>query len=256
MFLYPRRKNLSVILFTSIFDTENSLSEITLKLSYIIRFLVDFRVSELWWVRDSKRKGIEKIIRDLVEYALAPPYAKRYIPIRPTLKKVGLLEPVNIPAHVVINGGAEGEIRISVNGDIGLNKKKEKLCNKKYCLIIDSESGEIVSYPFYPYYTGFKLHFIDKKQFLMILNDKIESSNILIGSRIGVNIQTISEKIKEIYESKGLRVVIGPPKEGLAKYLNSFNGFLINFLPKQGVKDVRAEEALMASLTLLNYFLE
>ena len=254
MFLYPRRKNLSVILFTSIFDIENSLSEITLKLSYIIRFLVDFRVSELWWVKDSKRKGIEKIIRDLVSYALALPYAKKYIPIRPTLKKVGLLEPINIPPHVVINGGAEGEIRISVNGDIGL-EKKEKLC-KKYCLIVDSERGEIVNYPFYPYYTGFKLRFVDKKQFLTILNDRIESSNILIGSRIGVNIQTVSEKIKEIYESKGIRIVIGPPKEGLAKYLHSFNGFLINFLPKQGVKDVRAEEALMASLTLLNNLLE
>lgn len=133
MFLYPRRKNLSVILFTSIFDTENSLSEITLKLSYIIRFLVDFRVSELWWVRDSKRKGIEKIIRDLVEYALAPPYAKRYVPIRPTLKKVGLLEPINIPAHVVINGGAEGEFEsdmLNENSNLFLSRLMKEEISK------------------------------------------------------------------------------------------------------------------------------
>lgn len=43
MFPFPRRKKLSVVLFTSIFDTEKKLEEIIYKLGFIIRTLVIFR---------------------------------------------------------------------------------------------------------------------------------------------------------------------------------------------------------------------
>ncbi|MEM0122154.1 MAG: hypothetical protein QXG79_02010, partial [Saccharolobus sp.] len=53
MYPFPRYRSLNVGLFLSIFDVENTLSEITLKLSFILRVAFTFRVSKIYWINDS-----------------------------------------------------------------------------------------------------------------------------------------------------------------------------------------------------------
>ncbi|AHC51004.1 hypothetical protein SUSAZ_02710 [Sulfolobus acidocaldarius SUSAZ] len=249
MFPFPRRKKLSVVLFTSIFDTEKKFEEIIYKLGFIIRTLVIFRVSEVIWLDDLKnKKTIIRIIKDVGNYALTPPYGKKYIPIKRTLSKVGLIPPINIPSHVVSNDYVEGEIRKVVNSDTGV-----KIVNKKTksVLVLDSLRKSHLTYDFYPYYDGYSIKFYDATY----LNKIKDLENVIIASRSGKDPSLVADKILSIYEQNGLTLVIGPPKGGLLKMMETTSHMLVNFVPKQGVKDVRAEEALYGALSLLNYIL-
>ncbi|BCU70636.1 putative RNA uridine N3 methyltransferase [Stygiolobus caldivivus] len=252
IFPFPRRKKLSVVLFLSIFDVESTLAEITIKLSNVLRALAEFRVSEVIWVYEFKEEKKKwNIVRDITEYALTPPYLKKYIPKKDSLSKAGLLQPLNIPSHIITPEFVEGEIRINRKGNIGL--AVNKVPKSKYAIVTDSLNKDVCSYPFYPYYSGFAYKVLSYSKFLEKFS-KID--NVILGSRSGVNLRTVEDKIKKTYEEKGIYLVIGPPKHGILKDFIEFNWLIVNFITKQGVKDVRAEEALYASLTLLNFILD
>ncbi|GAA5420923.1 hypothetical protein Stok01_02891 [Sulfurisphaera tokodaii] len=246
MFPYPRRKELNVILFTSIFSTDKSLTEITLKMSFILRTLTIFRVSKLFWIDDLRNKYIKRVIIDIINYALKPPYLKKEIKIRKTLSKVGLLNPINIPSHIVEKEAIEGEYRIGSKGFFGLESKINTKSN--VILIVNSNPVRIKEYNFYPYYNGFKFYFLNKNNIL----GKFE--NLLIASRSGKDPIKYSSEIKDMYEKKGITLIIGPPSGGLLKQLSDYI-HVYNFLPNQGVKDIRVEEALISSLSILNFIL-
>ncbi|WP_231112426.1 putative RNA uridine N3 methyltransferase [Stygiolobus azoricus] len=252
IFPYPRRKKLIVLLFISILDVESSLSEITIKLSYILRTLVEFRVSEVLWIYETEKERKEwRLIKEISDYALTPPYLKKYIPKRNSLSKVGLLQPLNIPSHQVSSEFIEGEIRMGKKGDFGLRCLYDYL-DSDYVVVSDSLAKKVKPYPFYPYYKGFTSRLISYQQ---MLEKVTHSDNVIIASRSGANLSQVEDKIREVYEENGLYLVIGPPKHGVLRDLHDFKGFIVNFIPKQGVKDVRAEEALHASLALLNFIL-
>jgi len=252
IFPYPRRKKLIVILFISILDVESSLSEITIKLSYVLRTLAEFRVSEVLWIYETEkeRKGW-KLIKEISDYALTPPYLKKYIPKRKSLSKVGLLQPLNIASHQVSPEFIEGEIRLGKKGDFGLRFSYDYF-HSDYVIVSDSLTKKVKPYSFYPYYKGFTSRLISYQK---MLEKVTHSDNVIIASRSGANLSQVEGKIREVYEEKGLYLVIGPPKHGVLRDLHDFKGFIVNFIPKQGVKDVRAEEALQASLALLNFIL-
>ena len=247
IFPFPRRKELNVVLFTSIFSTDKTLTEITLKTSFIVRTLSIFRVSNLYFIDDLKDPEIKKTITDIINYALLPPYLKKKMPLKATLKKAGLINPVNIPSHIVEKDAVEGEYRIGEEGDFGLkNKIKSK---SRVILVINSNPLKIKPYDFFPYYEGFKIKFLEQDQVFSL-------KNLIIGSRSGKNPFDEISKIRELYEKYGISLLIGPPQGGVLKNIKIKNyDYIYNFIPNQGVKDVRAEEALLASLTVLNYIL-
>lgn len=246
IFPFPRRKDLNVILFTSIFYADKTLTEITLKTSFIIRTLSIFRVSNLYFIDDLKDSKVKKTVMDIINYALLPPYLKKKIPLKPTLKKVGLLNPVNIPSHMVEKEAIEGEYRVGDNGNFGLKSKIS--ANSKTILVINSNPLKVIPYDFFPYYNGFKTKFIEQ--------DQISSfDNIIVGSRSGKNPFEEINRIKELYEKRGITLLIGPPQGGVLKNINVGKKYVYNFVPNQGVKDIRAEEALLISLSILNFIL-
>lgn len=247
IFPFPRRKDLNVVLFTSIFSTEKTLTELTLKTSFIVRTLSIFRVSNLYLVDDLKEPKIKKTITDIINYALLPPYLKKKVPLKTTLKKAGLINPVNIPSHIVEREAIEGEYRVGEKGEFGLvNKIKTK---SKFILVINSNPLKVKPYKLFPYYNGFKIRFIGQDQIFSM-------KNLVIGSRSGKNPFDEINKIKELYEKYGLTLLIGPPQGGILKNMKIEKyEYIYNFVLNQGVKDVRAEEALLASLSVLNYIL-
>jgi predicted SPOUT superfamily RNA methylase MTH1 len=116
-------------------------------------------------------------------------------------------------------------------------------------MFTDSIKGSFIQYPMI-YYDGFKIH---KIRFEKIL----EKNNLIIGSRNGKNPLKYKEEIISMYEEKGLTLLIGPPEGMLLKKLGEkFLEKSYNFIIKQGVSDVRAEEAIISSLSLLNAILE
>ena len=246
IFPFPRRKDLNVILFTSIFSTDKTLAEITIKTSFIVRTLSIFRVSNLYLVDDLKDSRVRKTVTDIINYALLPPYLKKKVPLKTTLKKAGLINPANIPSHIVERETIEGEYRVGENGEFGLRNIKSK---SKSILVINSNPLKVKSYDLFPYYNGFKTRFIGQDQISLM-------NNLVIGSRSGKNPFNDISKIKELYEKNGISLLIGPPQGGILKNINVLKyEYIYNFIPNQGVKDVRAEEALLASLSILNYIL-
>ncbi len=247
MYLFPRAKPLNVILFLSSFDIENSMIEITLKLSFILRVTCTFRVNQIFWVKDSKHnEKIIEMINDISEYLLAPPYLKKHIPFKSTLRKAGLLSPLNVPLHSVKKTLVEGELRLGRKGDFGFNRKIKT--KSKVILVLDSIKFNFVPY-INIYYDGIKMKFIE-------FNDIFKFNNLIVASRSGKNPLESMHEIKELYNNKGLTLLIGPPHgEVLSKLGENYMYSSYNFAINQGVSDIRTEEALAYSLSILNLML-
>ncbi|WP_338604823.1 putative RNA uridine N3 methyltransferase [Sulfolobus tengchongensis] len=247
MFPFSRYKPLNVVLFMSTFDIENTLLEITLKLSFILRVTNTFRVNKIYWIKDSpKSERIAKIITEITRYTLSPPYLKKYIPYSKNLKKVGIMEPVTLPSHLIFRQITEGEIRIGHKGDFGINTKLNP--DLKAILITDSLKLDYVPYNNL-YYNGVKNEFIEFKN---IFNFE----NLIIASRSGKNPLKNMEEIVNLYKRSGLTLVIGQPTGNLLHNLGKqYLEKSYNFVIKQGVSDVRVEEALAYSLSILNLLL-
>ncbi|MEM3225855.1 MAG: putative RNA uridine N3 methyltransferase [Saccharolobus sp.] len=247
MYPFPRHRSLNVGLFLSIFDVENTLSEITLKLSFILRVAFTFRVSKIYWINDSPNsKKLKKIIMDITKYASTPPYLKKYIPINPNLKKVGMMSPLNLFSHIVSKLATEGEIRLGYKGDYGISKKLRSPYNS--VLITDSVKIE---------YTPYISIFYDRINMEFIEFEKIfDLENIIISSRNGKNPLKNMNEIVDLYKKDGLTLIIGPPYGHLLEKLGeNFLERAYNFAINQGVSDIRAEEALAYSLAILNILL-
>mgnify|MGYP001770644458 CR=1 FL=1 len=236
---FPRRRPLNVVLFTSTFSTEKTLLEITLKLGLILRVLLVFRVTSVYWVLDEKR--YKKIIEDVTEYALKPPYLKKGIPKKRTLRFVGLLPPFLPATYDLVKGGAEGELRVLERGNAGLDRKLKK--PDGVYILTDNLRARLRKYGDV-YYRGFRTYFVDEVE-LEKLN------NVVIGDRFGSSINDVKDELIKKFEEGGLTLVIGPPS-GLKPGLR---GVRVNFVPNQGVKDVRTEEALISALAILNSIL-
>ncbi|MFP3399147.1 putative RNA uridine N3 methyltransferase [Acidianus sp.] len=245
MFPFKRRKELNIAFFSSMFSIERNLTEKTLKASLLFRFFIEYRITNVYVICSSDKEY--DLLREISKYALTPPYLKKYIPISPNLRKAGLLPPMNLPSHLVHRFPVEGEIRLGRNQDFGLHQKIRT--TYRSIMFTDSIKGSFIQYPMI-YYDGFKIH---KIRFEKIL----EKNNLIIGSRNGKNPLKYKEEIISMYEEKGLTLLIGPPEGMLLKKLGEkFLEKSYNFIIKQGVSDVRAEEAIISSLSLLNAILE
>lgn len=89
---------------------------------------------------------------------------------------------------------------------------------------------------------------------------KKEGTVIIGTSRKGVPITKIVNDLKKkIKNSKKIIVVFGSPYKGIYEILeekeakiNKLFTFIINFIPDQGVRTVRTEEAMCSTLSILN----
>jgi methyltransferase len=80
-------------------------------------------------------------------------------------------------------------------------------------------------------------------------------------SRLGTPVNQLTGQLSKVLTtSKKTLILFGPPSEGLNQIaaregfnLNEKVNFTINTVPDQGTATVRTEEALSATLTLINY---
>jgi len=251
MFPYPRKNNFDVLLFPSIFSVENTLREITIKTSFLVRILTTARVSNLYWVIQSeKEKRIINTVNFIIKYALTPHYLRKYIKLDKRLRFVGLLDPINTPYNAVSKEPVEGEVRMGFkvrnSVDVGLNNLFK--IKGDFFLVVDSKDNKIMRY-YDIYYKGFNIKYLK-------IDELKTLDNLIIGSRNGKNPFKDSERIRRIYREKGIKLLIGPPDKGCIEILGEEvieNAY--NFFPYQGNKDIRSEEALAYALAILNAIL-
>ncbi|BBG27161.1 hypothetical protein IC007_1693 [Sulfuracidifex tepidarius] len=250
MISFPRRKPLNVVLFLSIFDKKD-LRYVTEKFSFIIRILSIFRVSNVTWVNDIGIESLTRLIHSLYEYSILPPYLKKELSMRRELKYVGLLSPLNLPSHPRKAEPIEGELRFGSKGNFGLEITSP--CRDCEIMMVDSIKKQGIKYPSYVQYSGPTQKIIDKEDLCPSL-----SGFVIVGSRNGENPMECLHQIRRKYDNGGTTLIIGPPKGKIIRIVNDCSNKndldvnYYNFVPKQGVRDVRAEEALAISLSVLN----
>ncbi|RLF17612.1 MAG: hypothetical protein DRJ66_00255 [Thermoprotei archaeon] len=279
-----RKGELIVALPSNVVSELPSLREKTEKLGEISRSLTIFRVTKLVLFR--RRPDEEKLIRDILTYHITPPYLRKYIPLKKSLRYVGLLPPLRSPSHAVskdINEAIDFSYRTGcvievdkkegkIYFDIGLaqpayvplSEVRRRYRNgdvEMLRLIRRTKEGieaKIINEGEVPIYWSY--HLGKTYSSLQSLLSDMEDYLKIATSRYGVLITNIWNSLKKrLAKEKKVLVIFGGPKEGLYDIardegfdLEAKVDYVINFIPLQGTRTVRTEEAMFISLGILN----
>ncbi len=282
--VYTRSFDIAVLLPSTTLSNEPSVREKTLKYYRIIRSLSIFRVNELVFYTDplvENSRGDLELIEYLHKYYLTPPYLrKKLIPLKNTLKYVGLTPPLRILLHSVGRKPRVGEYRegvvVSVYSKyIVYVDAGARGLFRVYCRDYTPSKGELVVFkvsslnPLKGFssrdlldrvYCGPRLSIRDSLIDLL-KGYRRDKYYVVATSRYGENasIEKLVVLGKEVGRYKGLVVVFGSPYYGLYDIvreqgyrLEELVDTVLNTLPRQGTKTIRIEEALHSTLTLLN----
>jgi len=267
--------SITIAIPSSILSVEHGLLLKTIRVFQIIRFSSIFRVSKIIVYRDpftdlKQHEDFLLLFSKIHNYLITPPYLRRkLVSIDNDLKYVGVLPPLRLIVYDVSRNGFVGERRVGYKideyVDIGL-KKRFKIIDPGRCIDEKFIYVEIKSIdpPF--------VECIDEKPYLgpslsnaNSLRDVIEYGGregyfILATSRYG-NIPSLNDLVGLKHLEKIL-ILYGAPKYGLYEIsrkegfeLDALVNAVWNIIPGQGVKTVRTEEALIASLAILNMFI-
>ncbi len=281
-----RSKKIIVIMPFSTITPIQSNREKTLAIGRIVRSLAIFRVDELILYSDGLEKNIDRrLFNDILEYMLTPPYLrKKIIPLKNTLRYVGILPPLIIATmHSVSRTPKLGELRLGIiksfsnnriHVDVGLDKELTIEVNHQCSRITSLERNNVILVKITSVnplkgiiidssdvYTGFKF---SKTFNLAKTLDTLKNNNytVVATSRYGVYVKEVEHKIKSLVNnSKGIVLVFGSPYEGLNSIFKRLNvnekliDITINLVKGQGVKTIRTEEAVLIALSIIDYIL-
>ena len=252
----------------------------TYKVGVIGRVLAVFNVNMIVIYKDLSQKDDKFVedsdfMADVLGYMNTPQYLrKRAYPIKSELKHVGILPPLRTPHHPTDADVKVGEFRpgftVKRNKkgtfvDIGMNGKenlafcKEQLSvNKVFSFRITKVAKEIIVTPDEPndVYWGYETLSTHKslKNSLKLVNPDF----VVETTRYADTINSIFNEFEEKLDSADkLAIVFGGPYSSITEELDGFSWDLIkvNTVPSQGTETVRTEEAVLATLSIVNMLL-
>ncbi|MEM2118344.1 MAG: RNA methyltransferase [Candidatus Bathyarchaeia archaeon] len=279
-------KKISIAIPASVVSDTPHLREKTSKIGLIGRAAAIFKVDEIIVYPDNpetnQRHEID-LIATLLAYMETPQYLrKRLFKLKPTLRYAGILPPLRTPHHPLNRKTKDlkiGEYREGVtlsskeDGtliDIGVEKPaiiqnkqlpKNKRITVKITKINEQAQVEIASREEIPHYWGYTIT-PETQPFVKMLKNRNFDLTIAT-SKYGAPFADASEEISERWQSaQKILVAFGAPTQGLYEIVKreGFNlddvvDFIVNTIPTQGTETVRTEEALIASLAILNIHL-
>lgn len=247
--------------------------EKTRKISDIARACAIFKVDTIYLYKESDNKDDNQLLISVLKYLETPPFLrKRLFQKINELKYAGVLHPLKISSHVKHADSKKikvGEIRdgvvISSKGkkfvDLGINQLMQYFGK--------ANVGKRITVQFRKGYPDFIIKEISNEQIPEYWGYKVkEKGNLfsLISSWSGKIILT-SKKGKLITKSliknyvnlnEPILLVFGSPSKGIHEILGSKikqtqNARFLNFFPVQATETIRLEEAVFASLAILNF---
>ncbi|MBT8171974.1 RNA methyltransferase [Candidatus Bathyarchaeota archaeon] len=276
-------RKITIALPVSIISEIPHLREKTLEIGLIARAAAIFRINEIIIFSDDvgiNKKRESNLIVTLLSYMETPQYLrKRLFKIKPDLRYVGILPPLRTPHHPLERRARKlikGEYRegaiVSVNErgsmiDIGVEfplliPEKKLPINKRVTIRITTSGKhpriKQVKRDEIETYWGYNVT-STKWSFGKLI--KSRSFDLVIAtSKLGSPFSQINNELAEKWNKSGkILVAFGSPSCGLKDILkkeqlnlDEFADFTVNTIPNQGTKTVRTEEALYASLALLN----
>lgn len=276
----PRPSKLGVALPASLLSEAPGLREKTLRAGIVGRSCAIFRVEEVIVYRDAE--GFERDARllvDLLNYLACPQYLRKLVyPLRPEFKYVGALPPLRTPNHPLESRVAElppisyregvvverkqGTLIVEAGLDRPIEASGEGRPGDRVVVKIVKEGGgkltaTLVDRGQVPFYFGFRAR-LDLRSLGKVVKDS-GYGFILATSRLGLPLSEALPLLREGLKRSTL-VLYGSPREGLAEIakreglsIEDIAELTVNFIPNQGVRTVRTEEALAASLAIINF---
>jgi predicted SPOUT superfamily RNA methylase MTH1 len=279
------RKKLAIAIPASVISDTPHLREKTSKIGLIGRAAAIFRVDEIIIYYDNRKANQYQnadLITTLLAYMETPQYLrKRLFKIEPRLRYAGILPPLRTPHHP-LNRKAEnlkvGEYREGavlsntedgVLVDIGVEKpavmREKQFASGKRLTVRITEVDEQVEVQTanrdeITDYWGYTVTAIMEKHALtkLLLSGRFDLS--IAASKKGSKLADVAGELARRWtEASNVLLVFGSPKKGLYEMasdwrmnLNDLVDLVVNTLPEQGTETVRTEEALLASLAILN----
>lgn len=276
--------SLSIAIPASLVSDTPHLREKTYKIGMIGRAAAIFRVEEIVIYSDQPEKDQRKdakLIELILSYMETPQYLrKRIFKLRQELRYVGVLPPLRTPHHPTTSLSKElkiGEYREGIvisptkEGSrvyIGVEKpaliKGVKLPSGKRITVkirsLDKRiEAELADTSKIKEYWGYKVT-VSREPLGNILK---KWDLVVATSRYGASFARVKDKLALKWMKARSRIIVfGSPTAGLYEILgreglnlDEIADFVINTIPMQGVETVRTEEAVYASLAVLNVFL-
>jgi predicted SPOUT superfamily RNA methylase MTH1 len=252
--------------------------ESTLKVGQIARAAAVFQYNRIVIYRDPEHND-SRFMAMVLRYMDTPQYLRKLlIPRREELRHVGLLPPLRT-AHHPINSKSEslkiGEFRVgvvveSVGSDsgvwveIGINRPIPLRTGDSYSVgqrlnvrIFSQQplAAEPVDPKDIPHYWGYETEIVESLESYLAEKHEL-GSYVVLTSRYGKGLTPeILSNMGHTGYKRDHAVVFGSPARGVDAFLSkeSMDRYeMINTIPHQGTETVRVEEAVFATLALLN----
>jgi methyltransferase len=277
------RKKLSIAIPASTISDTPHPREKTAKIGLIGRAAAIFRVDEIIVYPDNlkgdQRRDLDYIAL-LLNYLETPQYLRKALfKLDPDLEFAGILPPLRTPhhplsgktKHLQVGEYREGvvlsEVKEGLVVDIGVQqqavlRQKQFAIGERLTLQVINVGKQIevqtANREDVPQYWGYKVR-VEKQSFGRLLVDGDFDLKIATA-KIGDNFIDIANKINAKWRSsQRVLVAFGAPSRGLHEIaedenlkLENITNFVVNMVPNQGTVTVRTEEALFASLAILN----
>jgi predicted SPOUT superfamily RNA methylase MTH1 len=277
------KRKISIAIPASIISDTPHLREKTSKIGLIARSASIFRVDEIIVYPDNVKADQQRdqeFIALLLRYLETPQYLRKTLfRLDPDLQYAGIMPPLRTPHHP-LSGKTKhlkvGEYREGVvllerkDGlavDIGvqqpalLRQRQFSVGERLTTQVINiGEAVEVqaVSREFVPQYWGYQVC-VEKRPFGQLAMDGGFSLKIATA-RVGDDFRSVVTEIGRLW-CGSILVGFGAPSRGLHEIvkdegleLTSIADFIVNTVPNQGTATVRAEEALLATLAVLNVY--
>lgn len=277
------KKKLSIAIPASTISDTPHLREKTAKLGLIGRAAAIFRVNEIILYPDCPKVDQSReldFMALLLNYLETPQYLrKQMFKLEPDLEYAGILPPLRTPHHplsgktkhlkvgeyregVVISETKEGlVVDIGVQQPALLRQKQFAIGNRLTLQVVNIGKQidvQAISRDEVPQYWGYRV--CVEQHSIGQLTVEGEFDLRVATARIGNNFMDVANKIGEKWgSSQRVLVAFGAPSRGLHEIvldeglnLADIADFTINMVPNQGTVTVRTEEALLASLVILN----
>jgi predicted SPOUT superfamily RNA methylase MTH1 len=279
-----RKKKLSIAIPASIISDVPHLREKTSKIGLIGRAAGIFRVDEIIIYLDNPRadqKADMDLIATLLSYMETPQYLrKKLFGLRKELRYAGVLPPLRAPHHPLnrkIKSLKVGECREGVTlsktkavvlVDVGVDQPAfilnarlpiGKRVTVRITKVDRRVEAELAKRSEIPVYWGYIVR-AEKLSFRKMV--KTRGFGLTVAtSKHGVPLFNVAEEIAERWrKADTILVAFGAPTKGLYEIveqdgfdLEEIVDFVVNTVPMQGTETIRTEEALVASLAILNY---
>jgi len=280
-----RFNHLSIAIPASLVSDVPHLREKTVRIGLVGRAAAIFRVDEVIVFPDQPKVDQRRdmnLISTILSYMETPQYLrKRLFAIKPELRYVGVLPPLRTPHHPTadkIENLAVGEYREAVTVarvregtlvDVGVEQPlpiegKKLPLNKRVTVKVarlgKNPAALLVKREEIRQYWGYKVTVVDVT--LGQLTKTRRFDMVIATSRRGTPLSTVKDEMEKRWKtSKNVLVAFGAPTQGLYEIvaqeklrLEDVADFVVNTIPDQGTETVRTEEALNATLSMLNLF--